>query len=264
MKRRTLDSAKAGDFIGALGILEPQENSISVTDCGDGSVILNGEINSVLNGLICDRLLIWDVNNRQDAFLVHASERGIEFGPRTQTMGVHGCVFSGVRMKEVHVRKEHHIQITGENSCIGSSIDLCLAAASSGMLARLFSEIREDAGKQQRKGKLKMADQHVRYKIAEILTQAQATEYLLYRALWMRSTKNPDAPVLAKTAKAFCAETAESAASAVLQLAGPYGYKADSIYERMARDAAFLSMAGTPTADARTDIADALLARCQD
>ena len=65
---------------------------------------------------------------------------------------------------------------------------------------------------------------------------------------------------MVRCAKVFCAESAERAASAVLQVLGGEGYRRGSAAERAYRDAKGLALAGTTLEVARMAIADAVLA----
>lgn len=81
--------------------------------------------------------------------------------------------------------------------------------------------------------------QSIAFKLADMATQIEAAEGLLYRACWLASI-NGDFQKLAAMAKLYCSEVAEFCAREGQQIFGGYGLMKEYPIERFYRDAALL------------------------
>lgn len=81
--------------------------------------------------------------------------------------------------------------------------------------------------------------QAVAFKLAEMATRVEAAEGLLYKACWLKQTKQPFSK-LAAMAKLYCSEVAEFCAREGQQTFGGYGLMKEYPIERHYRDAALL------------------------
>ena len=244
------ERVRAGEFIGAVSAANPGENMLTVQEKPDGSVVLDGEVKGLLNGPIADLLLVRDRRGSR-VFFVPAGSEGLEIGPDLPDAWLGG----------VRVDPDHIMALEEGKDPVSAALDLGLATACVGLSTRVFNGIKDYASSATLGGRPLMSDQHVRYKLAELLTQLQASEYLVYRTAWMMDAGDPEQPVLAKVAKVFCGENAGSIASSATLLAGTRGIERGSLFERAVRDAFYLEISGTNSADARANIADALAAR---
>ena len=86
-------------------------------------------------------------------------------------------------------------------------------------------------------------------------------QMLIYRCLWFMAENNPEAEVLASSAKLFASEAAVKAADWTLQIMAQEGYCQGSEGERLLRDAKLLEILGDPTEKHRMYIADQVLAQ---
>ena len=81
--------------------------------------------------------------------------------------------------------------------------------------------------------------QAVAFKLAEMATRIEAAEGLLYKAAWLKQTKQPFQKQAAM-AKLYCSEVAEYCAREGQQTFGGYGLMKEYPIERHYRDAALL------------------------
>ena len=81
--------------------------------------------------------------------------------------------------------------------------------------------------------------QAIAFKLAEMATQIEAAETLLYKACWMKQTGKSIQKIAAMT-KLFCANVAEFAAREGQQIFGGYGLMKEYPIERFYRDAALV------------------------
>jgi len=87
----------------------------------------------------------------------------------------------------------------------------------------------------------------------------ETARMLLYRTVWLLESGDPEAAVLASSAKTFASESAVKAAGHALQIAGSEGFQAGSAAERFYRDARLLEILGDPTEKHRMFLADRVL-----
>jgi alkylation response protein AidB-like acyl-CoA dehydrogenase len=78
--------------------------------------------------------------------------------------------------------------------------------------------------------------QNTQFKLADMLTELEASRTLLWRACAKLDDKAPDAGAFAAMAKRFATDTCHRIADDALQLLGGYGYLADYGIEKLVRD----------------------------
>lgn len=81
--------------------------------------------------------------------------------------------------------------------------------------------------------------QVIAFKLADMATRIEAAENMLYKACWLKQTKQPYEKVAAMS-KLYCAEVAEFCAREGQQIFGGYGLMKEYPIERFYRDAALL------------------------
>ena len=262
-RRTVADQVKAGGFIGALSVAGAGENELSASSGPDGSFVLDGFVKGVVNGPYASLVLVCESGGKR-AFFVNTDAGGVVIGERIKTVGVTGLAVSDVKLNGVKVDKSRWLDVAGAKEAISAAVDLGLSKLCVGLSSRIFNEIKEHCSTAMLGGKPKTSDQHVRFKLAELLTQVQASEFLVYRAVWMTAGNDPEATVVAKVAKSFCSENVESVAKNAMLLAGSAALEYGGFFERASADAVHLAIAGTGAADAKTSVADSMIARYGD
>ncbi|HMA67145.1 MAG TPA: acyl-CoA dehydrogenase family protein, partial [Desulfosalsimonadaceae bacterium] len=133
---------------------------------------------------------------------------------------------------------------------LGASLGLCKSA---------FETARKHAKEHKSGGKPIIAYQQIGFKLAEMLTRYQTSQFLAWRTAWTMDTAPADAEELMFCAKVFCTEAAEQICSQAMQILGGGGYICGNKVERAYRCAKYGQIAGTSTERARVHIGDAAL-----
>ena len=214
-----------------------------------------------------------EADGREALCLLAPGDAGVRVGPRLALMGLDGLHVAPVAADDAPVPEERVLgplvspagggdgEEGAAGACYDREADLTLAVAAAGLMRGVLSAAQRHARAHLRDGRPVFTRQEVAFKLAEVLAQADAAELLCHRAAWLSATNDPQAPALVRCAKVFCAESAERAASACLQVMAGEGYRRGSPAERAYRDAKGLALAGTTVEVARMAIADGLLAR---
>jgi hypothetical protein len=103
---------------------------------------------------------------------------------------------------------------------IRAILDLAFASFGTGVCRRTLELAKTNSQSEMVGGKSLGAHQQIRYSLADVLTQIQAAEWLLYRASWMLDADDQEFAALAKTARAFCCETASACVQTASRLVG--------------------------------------------
>jgi alkylation response protein AidB-like acyl-CoA dehydrogenase len=266
-----LGPLKEGRCIGAVAVSEPEEAELapggfSTAARADGAdYVVSGKKSFVTNAPIADWLAVAGaVGDRPAVFLVRQGSPGLSVGPRIPTLGYAGLAVAAVELREARVPRTHVLGPFADGlplSFLRLAGDLVLTTASVGLIHRTFAAARDHAKAHRRGGRPIFERQEIRFKLAEMLTMAQAAEWLALRAGFFFAESSPEAATMVNCAKVFAAESAERVASMAMQILAGQGYVTGNVVERGYREAKFASVAGTTSEVARMAIADDLLAR---
>jgi alkylation response protein AidB-like acyl-CoA dehydrogenase len=219
----------------------------------------------VANGPIADWIAVFaDADGREAVCLVSPRDEGVRPGPRLELAGLDGLALSALAIEEA---RPPEARVLGPRAGAAPSrryrleADLSAAIAAAGLMRSALAAAVAHARAHVKGDRPVLAHQEVAFPLAEVLARAEAAELLCHRAAWLAETGDPQAGTVVRCAKVFCAEGAERAASACVQVMGGEGYRRGSAADRAWRDAKGLALAATTVEVARMDIADALLAR---
>ncbi|RJO71853.1 MAG: hypothetical protein C4523_03310 [Myxococcales bacterium] len=266
VKSVILDPIMRGEALAAVTLLDAARSPLALSASrSGGGFLLNGETSFVVNAPVADWLAVeTSVEDKPFILLIKANDVSVVIGERTESAGVNGVAFAKMRFNATPVSASRALGPFDGSRLIDSlaaTNDLGLAVAAAGLMKSVFEAIKTYAGEAGATGKPRMADQHVRYTIAELLALVQTAELLALRAIWLRAVKDPEAHTIGRAAKAFCADTAAAVAREALQIAGADGFAGGSLFARALRDAQYIGIAGTDTAAAKERIAKDLLIR---
>jgi alkylation response protein AidB-like acyl-CoA dehydrogenase len=265
---RLLTDLKEGRVIAAVAVSENEGSqsggTASTTVWRDGEdFIISGVKPFVTNAPIADYIAVSASLDKKSAFfVVQPNDPGVVVGPRLETLGYNGLAVASLELQEARVTKESVIGPFTDRACIdslNSAQDLILAVASVGLMLRTLAESKRYSDSHHRGGKPIFSKQEIRFKIAEMLTLAQSSQLLCYRAAWVLSIGDDEAASLIHCAKVFCAEASERVASLAMQILAGTGYLSGNPVERAYRESKYAALAGTTSEIARMSIADELL-----
>ena len=259
-KQKYLPDLASGRKIGAFGLTEPGagtdaqgQQTKAVLD-GD-EWVLNGSKIFITNGKQADVYIVIAVtgtvekNGRKSkeisAFIVEKGTPGFTFGTKEQKMGIRGSSTYELIFTDCRIPKENLLGQKGKGFGIamhtldGGRIGVAAQALGigEGALDRTVAYVKE----RKQFGRTIAQFQNTQFQLANMATQAQAAQLLVYRAARMKDQYAKDHKtsysVEAAQAKLYAAEMAMDVTTKAVQLHGGYGYTREYEVERMMRDA---------------------------
>ena len=259
-KQKYLPDLASGRKIGAFGLTEPGagtdaqgQQTKAVLD-GD-EWVLNGSKIFITNGKQADVYIVIAVtgtvekNGRKSkeisAFIVEKGTPGFTFGTKEKKMGIRGSSTYELIFTDCRIPKENLLGQKGKGFGIamhtldGGRIGVAAQALGigEGALDRTVAYVKE----RKQFGRTIAQFQNTQFQLANMATQAQAAQLLVYRAARMKDQYAKDHTtsysVEAAQAKLYAAEMAMDVTTKAVQLHGGYGYTREYEVERMMRDA---------------------------
>ena len=259
-KQKYLPDLASGRKIGAFGLTEPGagtdaqgQQTKAVLD-GD-EWVLNGSKIFITNGKQADVYIVIAVtgtvekNGRKSkessAFSVEKGTPGFTFGTKEKKMGIRGSSTYELIFTDCRIPKENLLGQKGKGFGIamhtldGGRIGVAAQALGigEGALDRTVAYVKE----RKQFGRTIAQFQNTQFQLANMATQAQAAQLLVYRAARMKDQYAKDHKtsysVEAAQAKLYAAEMAMDVTTKAVQLHGGYGYTREYEVERMMRDA---------------------------
>ena len=259
-KQKYLPDLASGRKIGAFGLTEPGagtdaqgQQTKAVLD-GDEWVLYGSKI-FITNGKQADVYIVIAVtgtvekNGRKSkeisAFIVEKGTPGFTFGTKEKKMGIRGSSTYELIFTDCRIPKENLLGQKGKGFGIamhtldGGRIGVAAQALGigEGALDRTVAYVKE----RKQFGRTIAQFQNTQFQLANMATQAQAAQLLVYRAARMKDQYAKDHKtsysVEAAQAKLYAAEMAMDVTTKAVQLHGGYGYTREYEVERMMRDA---------------------------
>ena len=259
-KQKYLPDLASGRKIGAFGLTEPGagtdaqgQQTKAVLD-GD-EWVLNGSKIFITNGKQADVYIVIAVtgtvekNGRKSkeisAFIVEKGTPGFTFGTKEKKMGIRGSSTYELIFTDCRIPKENLLGQKGKGFGIamhtldGGRIGVAAQALGigEGALDRTVAYVKE----RKQFGRTIAQFQNTQFQLANMATQAQSAQLLVYRAARMKDQYAKDHKtsysVEAAQAKLYAAEMAMDVTTKAVQLHGGYGYTREYEVERMMRDA---------------------------
>ena len=257
-KQKYLITLAQGKLLGAFGLTEPgagtdaQGVQTKAVLSEDGKEwILNGSKCFITNGKEADIYIIIaytdiveDKRGRKQkkfsAFIVEKNTPGFTFGTKENKMGIHGSSTYELIFQDMHIPAENLLGARGKGFPIamhtldGGRIGIAAQALglAEGALDRTIAYVKE----RKQFGRSIAQFQNTQFQLANMATQIEAAELLVYQAADAKKNKDRYSVEAAK-AKLFAAETAMEVTTKCVQLFGGYGYIKEYEVERMMRDA---------------------------
>ena len=241
LRSKVLPGLVTGASLGAFLLTEPDVGSdaasISVTAVRDGDEwTLNGEKSWVTNGTDADVLSVYAQTDESAGhrgiatFLVDANTPGVIRTPAYELIGGHGLGANGISFENCRVSEESLFLPPGEGfRAAMEGIDLArvlVSAMCCGMLRTALSTASDYVRNREAFGS-RLADlQGVRFKLADVATNLEASRLLTYQAV-QSLQDGRDASVEAAHAKKFSTRVTESGIASCMQVMGANGARRD-------------------------------------
>ena len=259
-KQKYLVPLAKGEKLGAFGLTEPgagtdaQGQQTKAVLEGD-EWVLNGSKIFITNGKEADVYVIFAITGMIEkrgrmtkeisAFIVEKGTPGFSFGTKEKKMGIRGSSTYELIFTDCRIPKENMLGAQGKGFGIamhtldGGRIGIAAQALGigEGALERTVEYVKE----RKQFGRAIGAFQNTQFQLANMATNAQAAQMLVYKAACTKDQYTKDHKtsysIEAAQAKLFAAEMAMDVTTKAVQLHGGYGYTREYEVERMMRDA---------------------------
>lgn len=254
-KQKYLPDLASGKKLGAFGLTEPGagtdaqgQQTKAVLD-GD-EWILNGSKCFITNGKYADVYVVIAVTGTIEkhgkrmkeisAFIVEKGTPGFTFGVKEKKMGIRASATYELIFQDCRIPKDAMLGQKGKGFHVamhtldGGRIGIASQALglAEGALERTVAYVKE----RKQFGRAIAAFQNTQFQLADMATDCEAAQLLVYKAAVAKQTQTSYGVEAAK-AKLFAANTAMSVTTKCVQLHGGYGYIREYDVERMMRDA---------------------------
>jgi butyryl-CoA dehydrogenase len=256
LKENYLKPLAAGNKLGCFAVTEPGAGSdpagAKTTAKKDGTTyILNGTKAWITSGKNADVVVATAYTDKSkkhrgiSTFVLEKGMPGFIVGPEEDKMGQRASDSTGLIFEDCRVPEENLLGEEGEGFIIAmTALDegrIGIASLSVGLAQACL-----DAGVNYAKERVQFGSpiskfQGIRWMIADMAVQIEASRLLTFNAAAMKTREEPFTRE-ASMAKLFASETANRAAYQALQIHGGYGYSKEYPVERYYRDARVLTI----------------------
>ena len=249
-RRNWLPCMCAFELLGAICLTEPASGSdaaaLATRAVREGeSYILTGVKQFVSGAGEAEIYIVMARTGEQgpggiSAFIVEKKMPGVSFGPSEKKMGWNAQPTRQVILDEVRVPAENLLGREGEGFKIAmSALDggrLNIAACSLGGARSALGKARAYLKERVAFGRPLAEFQALQFRLADMATELEVAQTLLWRAAAALDASQANATVLCAMAKRYVTDAGFAIANEALQLFGGYGYLADYGVEKIVRD----------------------------
>lgn len=250
-KRRYLTKLATGESIGAFCLSEPEAGSdathqkTTAIDKGD-HYVLNGTKNWITNGGTADFYLVMAQTHPEkkhhgiNAFIVEKGWKGFEIGDKQDKMGIRGSDTHTLIFNDVVVPKENRIGADGFGFAFAmktlSGGRIGIAAQALGIASGAYERARDYSKQRKAFGTEICNHQAIAFKLADMLTEIEASRYLVLKAA-IDKDRHVNYDLSGAMAKYYASKTAMFVTTEAVQIHGGNGYVKEYHVERLMRDA---------------------------
>ncbi|WP_448527964.1 acyl-CoA dehydrogenase [Raineya sp.] len=250
-KQKYLKRLATGEIIGAFCLSEPEAGSDATSqrttaeDKGD-YYLLNGVKNWITNGSTASVYLVMAQTHPDkghkgiNCLIVEKGMEGFVVGKKEDKMGIRGSDTHSLMFTDVKVPKANRIGEDGfgfrfaMETLNGGRIGI--AAQALGIASGAYELALKYSKERKAFGKFLHEHQAIQFKLAEMYAKIEAARLLIYKAAYLKDTKQ-DFALAAATAKLYASEIAQEVTTEAVQIHGGYGYVKEFHVERLMRDA---------------------------
>ena len=250
-KKLWLPKLCSGEHIGAWALTETGTGSdalrMDTTAVKNGDTwVINGSKNWITHGISSDVIVvIARTGDKGDsrgisAFLIDRKNPGVKSGKKENKLGMRASETSEVIFENCKVDDSHLLGLEGEGFIQAMKVldggRISIAALSLGISKGAYEASLRYAKERQQFGKPISHFQGIAFKLADMYTDIQASELLIYRACDLIMKHQPVTKESAM-AKYYASEVCVRIATDAVQIHGGYGYTKDFPVEKYYRDA---------------------------
>ena len=250
-KDKYLRKLATGEIIGAFCLSEPEAGSDATSQQTtaiekNDHYLLNGTKNWITNGNSASVYLVIAQTDPSlghkgiNAFIVEKETTGVIVGKKEDKLGIRGSDTHSIMFNDVKVPKENRIGEDGFGFSFAmktlSGGRIGIAAQALGIASGAYELALEYSKQRKAFGKEISRHQAIAFKLADMVTEIDASRLLCLRAAWLKDNgMNYDSE--GAMAKVFASETAMKTTTEAVQVHGGYGFVKEYHVERLMRDA---------------------------
>jgi acyl-CoA dehydrogenase len=172
------------------------------------------------------------------AFIVAADAAGFTVKEKTRLLSPHPI--GVLAFDDCFVPRHQLLGGEGEGLKIAfrtlDTLRCTVGAAALGFARRALAEAISYSRNRHQFGRAIAEFQGIRFKLAEMAADLEASRLLVYQAAWSHDAQDPELPIQSSIAKLFATEAAQRIVDQALQIHGGIGVVAGHIMERLYRD----------------------------
>lgn len=250
-KQKYLTKLATGEFIGAWGLTETNTGSdagrmltVAVKD-GD-YYILNGSKNFITHGKSGDvSVVIARTGAKGDSrgmtsFIIEKGTPGFSAGKKENKLGMRASETTELIFQDCRVHKSQVMGQEGEGFIQAMKVldggRISIASLALGIAKGAYEAAVNYSKERQQFGQPISSFQAISFKLADMATQIEAAELLIYQAADLKN-RGEKMSKEGAMAKYYASETAVRVATEAVQIFGGYGYTKDFPVEKYYRDA---------------------------
>lgn len=250
-KKKYLPKLASAEWIGAWGLTETGTGSdaggMNTTAVLDGDQwVLNGSKNFITHGKSGDIAVVIartgekGASNGTSAFIIEKGTPGFSAGKKENKMGMRASETCELIFNDCRIPKENLIGVVGEGFKQAMQIldggRISIGALSLGIAKGAYEAAVKYSKEREQFGQPISKFQSIAFKLADMATEIEAAELLLYQAAYLKNNKKKMTKESA-IAKYYASEVAVRTANEAVQIFGGYGYTKDFPVEKFYRDA---------------------------
>ena len=250
-KMKYLPKLASAEYIGAWGLTETGTGSdaggMHTTAIKDGDYfVINGSKNFITHAISGDvAVVIVRTGEKGDsrgmsAFIIEKGLDGFSSGKKEDKLGMRASETGGLFFDNCRVHKDQLLGSEGEGFVQAMKVldggRISIGALGLGIARGAFKAAVKYSKEREQFGKPISQFQGISFKLADMATEIQAAELLLYQAANLKNN-NANCTKIAAMAKYLTSEVAVRAANESVQIFGGYGYTKEFPAEKFYRDA---------------------------
>lgn len=249
-RRKYSPKLASGEFIGAWGLTEPNTGSDAMrmlcTAKQDGdNWVINGNKNFITHGLTGDVMVViartGDLldSHGMTAFIVERGNPGLKCGKKENKLGMRASETGEVIFDNCVVSKDAVLGQVGDGFIQAMKIldggRISIASLALGIAKGAFEASVKYSKERQQFGKPIAQNQAIAFKLADMATQIEAAELLIYQCADMKA-RGLKITKESAIAKLYASEIGCKVCNEAVQIFGGYGYIKDFPVEKHYRD----------------------------
>ena len=249
-KNKWLPSLASAEWIGAWGLTEHNTGSdaggMATTAVKDGDYwVLNGAKNFITHAISGDiAVVIARTGEKGDshgmtAFVIEKGTAGFSSGKKEDKLGMRASETAELIFDNCRVPNENILGSVGDGFIQSMKVldggRISIAALSLGIAKGAFQAALQYSKERVQFGKPISSFQAISFKLADMATEIEASELLIYNAV-DKKNRGEDMTLEGSMSKYYSSEVAVKVANDAVQVLGGYGYTKDFPVERFYRD----------------------------